>query len=94
MELSDATGAFITPTIIGSFISTDLTGVISCVIPAETINGTVYRMRVKSSSPVVMSIDNGSDISIICDKPSLPVTAIVTATSANLQWSGSACRSV
>ena len=91
VELSDATGAFITPIIIGSFISTDLTGVISCVIPAEIINGTAYRMRVKSSSPVVMSIDNGSDISIICDKPSLPVTAIVTATSANLQWSGSAC---
>lgn len=52
VELSDATGSFANPTVIGSGASSP----ISCLIPASLSSGT-YRIRVVSSNPAAVSND-------------------------------------
>ena len=51
VELSNANGSFATPTVVGSLASAALKGTISFSIPAATLVGTGYKVRVKSSSP-------------------------------------------
>jgi hypothetical protein len=63
VELSDASGSFASPTVIGSAVST-ASGTISYTIPQSTPAGTGYRIRVSSTSPVLGGYDNGSNISI------------------------------
>lgn len=63
-QLSDALGSFVTPTIIGSILSTAASGTIPCTMPAGTPTGAGYRVRVVSSNPVVTGTDNGSNITI------------------------------
>lgn len=64
-ELSDASGSFATPVIIGTLASTSNSGtILGCVIPCNTPSGTGYRIRVVSSSPVIIGTDNGADIII------------------------------
>ena len=58
-QLSDATGSFATPTVIGSGASP-----ISATIPAGTAPGTGYRVRVVNDNPVTNGSDNGSNITI------------------------------
>lgn len=53
VEMSDATGSFASPTIIGTLTSTANFGSINFTIPAGTIAGTMYVLRVVSDSPVV-----------------------------------------
>ncbi len=61
-ELSDATGDFTSPVVIG----TATTGTsISAVIPSNTLGGTGYRIRVVSTSPATVGTDNGTDLSVI-----------------------------
>lgn len=62
-ELSDASGSFASPVTIGSFASVT-GGSITCVIPPGTPQGSGYRIRVTSSSPVAIGLDNGSDITV------------------------------
>ncbi len=62
-QLSDVSGSFTSPTAIGSISSTS-SGTIAAIIPANTPDGTGYRIRVVSSSPVVTGGDNGSDFNI------------------------------
>ncbi len=62
-ELSDSTGNFSNPTIVGSFTSTT-SGTIAVVIPPAAALGNGYRVRVVSSSPVVISNDNGTDLTV------------------------------
>ena len=64
-ELSDATGGFTTPVIIGS-IPSNASGTqsISATIPAGTLTGTGYRIRVVSDSPAITGTDNLSDLEI------------------------------
>ncbi len=65
IELSDASGGFSSPIVIGTVTSTSnsLTG-ISFTIPPGTPSGTLYRIRVRSTDPAATSNDNGSDITI------------------------------
>lgn len=49
-ELSDALGVFSSPKVIGS-VTSNVSGVIPCKIPANQSSGTNYRIRIKSSSP-------------------------------------------
>jgi len=63
-QLSDAAGSFALPVPIGSVASVT-GGTIAAVIPPGTPQGTGYRIRVVSSSPVVTGADNGSNISIL-----------------------------
>jgi len=60
-QLSDATGSFATPTFIGTLTSTT-NGTISASIPSNTPAGTAYRIRVVSSSPVILGSDNGTNL--------------------------------
>jgi hypothetical protein len=64
VEMSDASGNFTPPIVVGSISSTALSGSIPINIPAGTPTGTGYRFRVVSSNPVVTAADNGTNISI------------------------------
>ena len=62
-ELSDATGSFTSPTVIGTLGST-VSGTINATIPGGTPAGNNYRIRVVSSDPIIVGTDNGIDITI------------------------------
>lgn len=91
VELSNSTGSFVSPTVIGSVTSTDLSGLISCTIPAATDSGTGYKMRVVSSFPNFNGSDNGFNITITCGIPVGLNDISVTGTTANLEWDASIC---
>ncbi len=63
-QLSDPTGGFGSPISIGTLASTANSGTINITIPAGTIAGTQYRIRVVSDDPVVTGSDNGVDLTI------------------------------
>jgi hypothetical protein len=62
-QLSDATGSFTNPVVIGSLTSTQ-SDIINCIIPANTPPGTGYRIRVIATNPAFTGNDNGFDITI------------------------------
>jgi hypothetical protein len=62
-QLSDASGSFASPVNIGTLNGTSA-GTIIAHIPASTPAGTGYRIRVVSSAPVVIGLDNGHNITI------------------------------
>lgn len=62
-QLSDAGGSFANPVVIGSVQSTG-GGVIAATIPANTPEGTGYRIRVVSTSPSFTGSANTFDITI------------------------------
>jgi|GEM_PF-2387028 len=97
-QLSDATGSFSTPINIGT-ISGTTSGTIPATIPSGTVTaGTMYRIRVVSSSPVITGSNNGNDLTLqmysITPLMSQSITAnesgtTLTATSAGVssyQW--------
>lgn len=64
-QLSDASGSFASPTVIGSLASTASGAqVISCTIPNDRPAGTGYRIRVVSSAPATEGTENTSDLII------------------------------
>lgn len=71
-QLSDASGSFASPTVIGSFAGTS-TGnqLIGGNIPGSIPVGTGYRIRVVASDPVTIGTDNGVDLVVM---PSPTVT--------------------
>lgn len=73
-ELSNASGSFASPTVIGTLNSTG-TGAqnILCTVPAGTPAGNGYRIRVNSSSPASTGTDNGTNL-VMHD---LPVVSIL-----------------
>jgi len=64
-QLSDATGSFAAPIAIGNVIAVGTTGVIAVNIPAGTVAGTGYRIRIVASSPAYTSPDEYVNIHII-----------------------------
>ena len=62
VQLSDAFGSFAAPVTVGTRTSTTAAA-ITCTVPASPA-GTGYRIRIVSSSPIVISPDNGSNIAI------------------------------
>lgn len=67
VQLSDASGDFTSPTTIGSLNSTANNGTIPFSIPAGTISGTAYRIRVISNTPSTIGSDNGVNLTITND---------------------------
>ncbi len=64
-QLSNAAGSFAAPTSIGSVASNNSgSQTISATIPANTPQGSNYRIRVVSSVPSVQGADNGTNITI------------------------------
>jgi len=66
-QLSDANGSFAAPVDLGAVFtaSTGSLTVTACTIPANTPPGTGYRVRIKSTNPVVVGDDSGEDITIL-----------------------------
>lgn len=64
VELSDATGSFANPTVVGMLNSTANSGTIPAIIPGTAPAGTGYRIRVVSDDPATLGTDNGSDLVI------------------------------
>ena len=62
-ELSDASGSFSSPTVIGSIISTS-SGIINATLPNLITSSSLYRIRVVSNNPMSTGPDNGSNITI------------------------------
>ncbi|HQV74029.1 MAG TPA: hypothetical protein PLE78_00955 [Flavobacteriales bacterium] len=62
-QLSDATGAFGSPLIIGSVVAA-ASGTINCSLPGGLTPGTGYRVRVVSDLPVLIGEPNAVDLSI------------------------------
>ena len=58
-ELSDVNGDFTNPVAIGTLNSTSPSGSIACTIPAGTVPGTGYRIRVNTPSPYYAPVDSG-----------------------------------
>jgi hypothetical protein len=73
-QLSDASGSFSSPTIIGSVISTT-SGSISCTIPSSVTSSSSYRVRVISSDKYMIS-ESSKNILIT----TTPLTASVSIT--------------
>src|ERR1019366_2467879 len=91
-QLSDASGSFASPTSIGTLTSNTL-GLsqavsISATLPLSLPGGSLYRVRIVSSSPAVTGSDNGTNITVIPSLPSgvsispSPGTTICSGTSA------------
>lgn len=67
VELSNSSGDFSSPTVIGSYTvqlpETDPSGIITCTLPTG-INGDNFRIRVVCESPAMVSPDNGYPVHI------------------------------
>lgn len=61
-ELSDASGSFAAPTVIGTLVDTAGISVTAVIPPVPS--GTGYRIRVTSSNPAIVGSDNGVDLEI------------------------------
>ena len=88
-QLSSSSGSFATPVSIGTLTST-AAGTISTTIPAGTLAGNGYRIRVISSTPSVIGANNGSDLTINTI-PTAPTTTngqICIGSNATLSASG------
>ena len=75
-QLSNASGSFASPVNIGTLNST-AAGTISAIIPAGTLAGTGYRIRVISNTPAVTGSDNGTNLTINA-VPSSPTVGTIT----------------
>ena len=64
-QLSTATGSFTGAVNIGTLSSINPSGTIACLIPGGTAAGTLYRIRVISSTPAVTGTDNGTNLTVV-----------------------------
>ena len=74
-QLSDATGSFATPTVLGSITRTSR-DTIRTIIPLTALAGTGYRIRIVSSDAAFTGTDNGDNLTI---NP-IPTKPVVTST--------------
>ena len=68
-QLSDVSGNFTTPRLIGSLSSTLNSGSFTCVIPADVPTSGSYRIRVLSTSQAIVGANNGSNITVYALAP-------------------------
>jgi hypothetical protein len=75
-QLSNSSGSFASPTVIGTMSSTS-TGILNMLtmIPNGTPAGNGYRIRVNASSPATIGTDNGSNLTLEA-KPVISVSSI------------------
>ncbi len=62
-QLSNASGSFVSPVVIGTLSGTT-SGSINASIPLGTAPGAGYRIRVVGSNPLVVGTDHGTDLTI------------------------------
>jgi hypothetical protein len=73
-QLSDASGNFTTPSVIGSLTTTANSGLFTGTIPADATSSGSYRIRVISTQQSILGADNGSNITIYALPPLPTVT--------------------
>ncbi|PIE86938.1 MAG: hypothetical protein CSA03_02840 [Bacteroidetes bacterium] len=86
VELSDASGSFATPTVVGTLTSTANTGTISFTLPSTLASGTGYLMRIVSDDPIVTGSTSTTSIQIIQAAPCVSPTPTGTGVIIN-EWS-------
>lgn len=78
-QLSDSSGSFAAPVVIGTLTDSTNSGTIECMIPCGTLTGSGYLIRVVSSAPAVTGFDNGVNITInSVVVPSVSITTTAT----------------
>jgi hypothetical protein len=84
VELSDENGDFTNPLQIGTLSGAsaegnDISGNINYTIPAGIPSSSIYRIRITSSDPTILSDDNGDDITINLDGNCIPphITSLI-----------------
>lgn len=75
-ELSDASGSFSNPVIIGSLSSTQSSGTFAAVIPPAMLPGTNYLIRITASQPSMVGTNNGSAFTVY---PSSATASVIAA---------------
>ena len=87
-QLSDAAGSFSNPTDIGNLTSVANAGNIAAVIPAATVSGTGYRIRVVSSNPVLIAGNTSAPLIVVLNAPDASnFNALITGSSTvTLGW--------
>ncbi len=73
-QLSDASGSFASPVVIGQVNAVN-SGVINCLLPESIIAGSLYRVRILSSNPSLTS-PASADTLVINAKPAKPTIAL------------------
>lgn len=73
IQLSDATGSFASPTVIGSLASTAASGTVTGTVPGATPAGNGYRVRIVGSDPSTTGSDNSADL-VINPLPNVTMT--------------------
>ena len=87
-QLSNASGSFATPVNIGTATAT-LSGNINATIPASTVAGSGYRVRVVSGNPARLAANNVANIQVtkcICTNATGLTSSNITSSSAKLNW--------
>jgi Secretion system C-terminal sorting domain len=84
LQLSNAVGSFAAPVNIGNFNGA-IGGTIAANIPAATVQGSGYRVRIMSTSPIVTSAINASNITI----NALPIVSIASTNGNSICAGGS-----
>ncbi len=84
VELSDATGSFSSPSIIGSYAGTG-NSIVKCKMPAHATDGANYRIRVSSTNPVITGV-TGIDLITIYDRPYAQTITGLSSVNRNETW--------
>jgi hypothetical protein len=100
VQMSNATGSFATPTVVGSTVATG-GGAISCTAPTTLPIGTGYRFRIVANNVAYTTADNGSNISLttiakpaagsnapVCVGQTLNLTGSTSTPGVTYNWSG------
>jgi hypothetical protein len=99
-QLSDASGSFANPVVIGTLSGTG-SGTIKATLPSSTPQGTNYRIRVIASNPAATGSDNGTAIAIysipvltstltpsaVCNNSVFSYTPTATPSGTTFTWS-------
>lgn len=86
IELSDASGSFATPTVIGTLTSAANSGTINFTIPAATPSGIAYLIRIVSDSPIVTGSSSTTQLVVVQSDPCVVTTPAGTGLIIN-EWS-------
>lgn len=99
VELSDITGSFASPTLLGVQSTTNASGFVTSILPASLPEGIGYRLRVFATNPAELSADNGADLQIVTSvQPTfsivggqvsscgVPIQLTTSQPGYNLQW--------